>query len=565
MARPEQTYPQVEPGAAGLLNVGAVTVPSRTAVRRALDVARRRNAGLVVVGTRHVLRADLARAAALDMSELEAAALARPLPVVDVRTSEVEVRRRLGAGASLVVVRRGGRVVGGVERVATPRDADDAATVRLPIALPPAMAETLATVGEIAAARAARAFVVGGLVRDVLLGRAPARDIDVVIEGDGLAVARDLAARSGRRLVEHARFLTASVAGDGKPSDAVGRVDVATARLERYEARGALPRVRAAGIVDDLGRRDFSVNAMALELGAGGFRLLDPFGGRGDLVARRVRVLHPLSFVDDPTRMFRAARYAARLGFQIDAWSLRAQRLALSLVPYPRLSGQRIVAEIELIMSEPTSGGALTRLGANGVFHLLDPRFRFTRATARRVDDVAATLTWCERHGLDVRPVELALAALLADQTAAVTAAALQRLALAGEPLARITAAIALDSHAIAPARVGAESARAAALRDRTGLELAWLRLVGDAAVRDVLDWYVGAGRTVVAALRGEDVIALGVPRGPAVARTLGRLRDARLDGLVRSAEEERAYVRALLADGSEVPSSEGVHTRGEG
>src|SRR5262249_47933574 len=143
-------------------------------------------------------------------------------------------------------------------------------------------------------------------------GSAAARDLDVVVEGDGLAVARALATAlvASGGLVEHSRFLTASLAVPDH-----GRVDIATARSERYETRGALPRVMPASIGEDLGRRDFTLNAMAVELASGRLAVLDPFGGRGALARRHVTILHPLSFVEDPTRIFRAARYAARLGF----------------------------------------------------------------------------------------------------------------------------------------------------------------------------------------------------------------------------------------------------------
>src|SRR5947208_468905 len=161
------------------------------------------------------------------------------------------------------------------------------------------------------------------MVRDVWR-EAPVsrRDLDLVVEGDGPAVARRLAQELGGTLREHERFLTASVETPG-----AGRIDVATARTERYETRGALPRVMPAAIEEDLRRRDFSVNAMAIELASGAWGLLDPFGGREDLARRRLRVLHPLAYVEDPTRLFRAARHGARLGLTPDRATLAAQAL----------------------------------------------------------------------------------------------------------------------------------------------------------------------------------------------------------------------------------------------
>jgi tRNA nucleotidyltransferase (CCA-adding enzyme) len=324
-----------------------------------------------------------------------------------------------------------------------------------------------------------------------------------------------------------------------------------------------------ADILADLRRRDFTVNAMAIELGTGRFGLLDPLGGRADLAAHQLRVLHPLSFVEDPTRIFRAARYAARLGFSQDPWSSAAQRLALRLVPYSRLSGQRITAELERIAAESGAGVALELLGTGQAFRLLDPRYRFTRVTVTRLRGLGETLTWAAAHRVEARALELAVVALLADQPPAVRAASLRRLAFSGDTLARLERTVAAATVAAAALRgAGTASARARTLRRLHPLELAWLRLAGDARGRAAIGWFVEHGRGAIPSLRGEDVIALGVPRGPAVARTLERLTDARLDGAVRDAESERAYVRALVAAHAGSPAAEGREanhsTRGE-
>src|SRR5207245_10161228 len=136
-----------------------------------------------------------------------------------------------------------------------------------------------------------------------------------------------------------------------------------------------------AGIDQDLRPRDFTGNAMASELPSGAFGLLDPLGGRAALVRRRLRVLHPLSYVEDPTRVFRAARYATRFGFAQDAATARARALALRLVPYAALSGQRLAAELERILAEARAELTLSRLGTDGAFRLLDPPYPFPPPT----------------------------------------------------------------------------------------------------------------------------------------------------------------------------------------
>lgn len=540
MAKRAHAYPQVDPGAAGLVSRTVATAAATTRVGEGLRLARRRDAAALGIGAgRWVLREDLARAAALGLGDLPLADLARPLPTVRADESEIAVRRSLAGGAPLAVVHDGRRALGAVTARASAMPGP-ALAARFARALAPDVQALLGVVGTTAAARGATAYVVGGLVRDVLLDRPVARhDLDVVVEGDGLGVARALAERLGGTVVEHARFLTASTDAPG-----AGRIDVATARAERYEVPGALPRVVPATIAQDLVRRDFTVNAMAVELGSGAFTLLDPFGGRADLERRRLRVLHPLSFVEDPTRIFRAARYAARLGFTLEAGTARARALALRLVPYGALSGARLTNELARILADERPAVALRALGTAGAGRLLDPAYRFTATTARRIAALPEVLGWAREHALRVEPVELVLVALLADQRPAVAAAALRRLGLSGEPLTRVERALASPP---APPAPGRASERATALRARGDLALAWLRLAGDAAARAEAAWFVAAARDVEPALRGNDLLALGVPRGPRVAAARDALRAARLDGAVRDREGEIEYVRDWL------------------
>lgn len=536
------SYPQVETGAAGLVDATLASVPASISVADALAVARRRNVQGLVAGDAFILRDDLTCAAGLGLDGARAQALARPLPVVDSRASEVTVRRHRAAGAPLVVVRDGRRVMGGVTARASAGGAMSL-TERLARRLSAPTLAVLETAARVATQRGARAYLAGGVVRDALGGRSLASpDLDVVVEGDGPGVARALADALVAPLVEHARFLTATVG----PTSA-GPVDVATARSERYERRGALPRVMPSSIEQDLRRRDFTVNAMAVELASGSFGLLDRHGGRVDLAARRLKILHPASFVEDPTRIFRAARYAARLGLRVDPWTARCQAWALSLVPYPALSGARIVAELEHILREARPEAALVALGRAGAYRLVEPRYRFTRATRAAVLRLPATLAWVREHRLDVSAVDLLLVALLAAQERDTVTAALRRLDFSGEPLARIGRVVE-DRDALAPALAACSRAsdRARLLRGRSALALAWLWLSGDAAVRERLEWFRGAG-SARATLRGDDLIALGVPAGPRVTAALDALRDARLDGEVTARGEEEAFVRAWV------------------
>jgi tRNA nucleotidyltransferase (CCA-adding enzyme) len=546
MAKRAHAYPQVSLAATDLVDVAIAAAPAGVGVAEALVLARKRNAGLIVAGASYVLRDDLVRATSLGLGALRAAQIARPLPAVDSGAGEVRVRRLLATGAPLVVVRGPRGVTGAVSgRLAGLRLADASAAGRVGRGLPAHVRELLETIGRIAEEQDGRAYLVGGLVRDLWRGATPSRrDLDIVVEGDGPMLARRLAQALGGSVVEHRRFLTASV-----DTPTFGRIDVATSRSERYESPGALPRVLPAGIAEDLRRRDFTVNALAIELSSGDFGLIDPLGGRLDLARRRLRVLHPLSYVEDPTRIFRAARYAARLGLSPDGATTRAQALALRLVPYSALSGQRIAAELERILSESQAGTILLRLGRSGAFRLLDPGYRFTAASRHRLGALAEALAWARGRGLDVDAVGLTALAL-ADARPAAAAALFARLGFAGGPLAILERAHS-SSEALAArlAAAGAPSGRACELRGCAPIELVWLWLTGDREVRATVDWFAGLDPRVVS-LSGDDVVALGVPRGPAVARVLAEIRDARLDGRLASRAMEEAHVREWIAKG---------------
>lgn len=545
MAKRAHAYPQVTLAAVELVDTAVVSAPAGITAGEAVRLARKREAAVVACGEgSYALREDLARAVALGLGDVPARSLTRPLPVVARHAPELDVRRRLAEGAIAVVVGDGRTVAGAVARAPRPRTVSLAP--HLMRTMEPAGRELLTTAGRVADAVGARAFVAGGIVRDAWRAHAvAAHDLDVVVEGDGLAVARALASELGGGLVEHERFLTASVT-----TRADVRIDVVTARSERYESPGALPRVMPATIEQDLRRRDFAVNAMAASLG-GDCTLLDPLGGIADLSRRRLRVLHPLSFVEDPTRMMRGARYASRLEFNLDAWTVRCQALAVELAPYPALSGQRLTAELERVVADARPAVALTRLGRAGVFRIIDPRYRFGRRTARAVAAFDDTRGWTAVHGVATPPLPLALVALLTGQPRAVAGAFLERLAVRGEPLARLL-------HALGEDRGQPCFGRTTGHTDMTPLALASLYLTGDAGVRSRLTRDVAETRTEKGELRGDEVIELGVPRGPAVGAVLEEIRGRRRRGEIADRAAEIDYVRSWVSERNRDDDREG-------
>jgi tRNA nucleotidyltransferase (CCA-adding enzyme) len=561
MARAGHAYPQVEPGMAPLIDRRIIACAPGVSVSRALARARAATARVVVLGPgRAVRETELAQAVDWGLGRRLAREVAwRDLPTLPAGAGEVPARRRLLAGASLVLVREGRRVVGVVDAetvaVSTPelsvlgrldRPGDRESEARLWL---------LRVAGKLGEGSGAPTYAVGGFVRDLLLGAA-APDVDLVVEGDGVAFARRLAEEIGGTLLVHSSFGTASIeggrapAGAGRDGVALGRVDVASARRERYARAGSLPEVAPAGLLEDLRRRDFSVNAMAMTLAPDRFgQLVDPRGGQGDVRARRLRGLRPLAFVEDPTRIFRAARYAARLGLRPDAATLANIRLAVDHREYPALSGQRLWSEIELAAAEPRVWHVfelLVRWRATSIWNL-------DGASATRLGAVKRLARWAKTAGVAVDGAELALLALVTGRPASVVRRVLDRLALTGEPRARIEAAVRAAPLA---RRLGAPGLRPSAIDELLGpvpeaaLLGAWLR--AGARGRRRVQWYLARGRAVRPWLSGGDLLALGVPRGPRIGETLGRLRRLRLDGGTGSLAEERAVVKEWLTSGKE-------------
>jgi tRNA nucleotidyltransferase (CCA-adding enzyme) len=342
-------------------------------------------------------------------------------------------------------------------------------------------------------------YLVGGAVRDLLLGRGRA-DIDLVVEGDATA----LAERLGAEVVSHERFATAKVRLDGH------ELDIASARSESYPQPGALPVVEpAATLEEDLARRDFTINAMAISLN-GPERLIDPFEGQADLAAGRLRVLHPRSFLDDPTRAIRAARYAARFGFELEPETEALLRAA----DLTTVSADRRDAELMRLAGERRAPRGLGLLGEWGLVELREGG----EELAERVDEVLERPPWRDE----------------APRDAAVLAAALgpegEEGRLAGARPARPSAAVALAS--------GLEP-----------VELVLARALG----AEWLDRYVEEWRAVRLEIGGEDLLAAGIPRGPAVGRGLQAALRGKLDGEVDGRDHELEVALRAARSGDEV------------
>jgi len=251
--------------------------------------------------------------------------------------------------------------------------------LRDPSLLPSEKRNLLLEIANQAASMGMPCYVVGGFVRDLLLGQ-PINDFDIVVEGDAIKLGKSLVEKYGGKLTLHYKFHTAVWKMPTTFNVERSTLDLITARSETYSHPGALPTVTPSTIEEDLRRRDFTINAMAIRLDGDHFgELLDPLNGQADLEKKIVRVLHPRSFIDDPTRIFRAIRYEQRYSFALQLSTLRqAQGSAFNFQPstFNSLSGERIRHEFDLIFAEKNSAAMLARLDELGVFEALNlPKF----------------------------------------------------------------------------------------------------------------------------------------------------------------------------------------------
>ena len=408
----------------------------------------------------------------------------------------------------------------------------------LEAALPPDQWARLRQVQQIAAELGAPTYLVGGVARDLVLGRRPG-DLDLVVQARsdsddraGPRLAQALARQQGGAVTVHPAFGTATWLDPlGVP------IDFATARTETYARPAALPAVTpATSILADLSRRDFTFNAMAIRLDGELFGdILDPFQGQDDLAARQVRVLHAQSFQDDPTRLFRGVRYEQRFGFQLARETLAQVPAALAAIP--DLSGERARHELELAVAEPNALALLARLNALGALAAIHPALCWGDARALRAAAIPTLPVddWHLAGPLD--PLGLYLPLLLDGAAPDHARAALARLDANGRLVEAVSAALDLRltsgsaSEVVAQLDPLSEAAVAAAYVLRR-------------ANQALLHAYLSRWRFVRAALTGDDLMALGLKPGPDFRRWLWGLRVARLDGAVADRAGELALVR---------------------
>ena len=421
--------------------------------------------------------------------------------------------------------------------------------------LPNKLARLLRRLGRLADAEGIGLYLVGGVVRDLLLKR-NVWDLDLTVEGNGVSFARLVAKRFGAGLALFERFATARLVFPGGI-----KVDIASTRRESYADPAALPDVVTASLDEDLCRRDFTVNAMAVALNKSRWGALrDPYGGRRDLRSKRLRVLHHRSFVDDPTRIFRAIRFAERFGFRLEAKTARLLAEAAHTNLIARLSGPRLANEIFALMKEQRPEEAIRRLRRLRLLRFVHPHLVIRQRSERLIAVLPTAIRWWERRcpQLLLDRTMLRVMTLLSYAAPATICGSIERLQLSSEQARTLEYAGEQTSCAAALLSSQAAMQPSAIYRILSPLPNEALVLVlakalvsgrraGRARLSRRLNRFVMRDRHITTTINGHNLKELGLRPGPHFRTILNQLLDERLDGRISAAAQERERASALV------------------
>jgi tRNA nucleotidyltransferase (CCA-adding enzyme) len=399
--------------------------------------------------------------------------------------------------------------------------------------LPAEMQEILSIAGQVAGEQQHKLYMVGGIVRDLLLGRS-SLDLDLVVEGDAIEISRHFAEKVKGKVTFHTRFLTATVKWEG------WSVDFATARSETYSKPGALPAVEAGDIITDLSRRDFTMNSLAVDISSG--ELLDPYNGMKDIEKRLVRVLHEKSFIDDATRIWRAIRYEQRLDFTLEPDTLRLLKRDLNMLE--TISRDRIRHELELVLKEEFPEKAIRRARNLGVLEKLHPSLQGDN--------------WLTEKFMKAREVvspnspstELYLTLLAYRLNKDETEEFISRLGLRKLQTRTLRDACLVKSRIY---KISESELKPGEIYNLLhGLHhtaLIAASIADSPEIEKNITVYLDKLRYVRTALTGKDLEEMGIKPGPRMKEILGKLLQARLDGQVTDRQDEIEMVDSISQD----------------
>jgi len=417
---------------------------------------------------------------------------------------------------------------------------------------PPEVYNLLKFSGEVAEGLGFNAYLVGGSVRDLLRGEENL-DIDIVIEGDGIVFAKALGEKLNASVKSHQRFNTAQVI-TGKL-----KLDVATARTEYYESPAALPKVETSSIKKDLYRRDFTINTLAIKLNPKDFGLLiDFFGSQRDLKEKTIRVLHNLSFIEDPTRAFRAIRFSERFGFKISKHAENLIKSTVKMNLFEKLSGPRLYEELLLLFNETEPGRALKKLSDLGLLKVIHPALTFNEEIEETLKSLHETVSWFNLLFLEEKTDRgvLYLMALLSELKEEEAEAAAERLSPPPKIKDMIDKGIS-KAREVAKRLPSEDPVETYNLLRKLRLEtiLLAMALSKDRLKQKVISRYLTELRKIEPILKGEDLKKIGVKPGPVYSRILKELLEEKLRGHLKSREDEERFVRRITNKLSEMQS----------
>lgn len=410
--------------------------------------------------------------------------------------------------------------------------------------------QLLISIGHVGSITGCKAFAVGGFVRDLLLGRSNL-DIDIVIEGDGISFAQsfaeyyELSSKQSAKVKAHQRFGTAVVI----MPDGI-KIDFATARKETYVKPGSLPYVSNGSIDDDLYRRDFTINAMAINLSEKAFgELVDIYNGFSDLENRSIRVIHKLSFIDDPTRIFRAIRFEQRYGFIIEPHTESLARRAISMGSLKTITIQRLRNEILLILKEDEPLPALHRMENFGLLGYISPSLCISDDLFLKVKE---SIEWWNSESSDYHevadPVLLNLMALLDQFSVSETDNISRSLLMVNRYSETLTAS--KDKLLIAMKNLEEKGSLPSGVYDSLrGFSLELLLFArskfDDASLKDRISNYLTRLRKIKPLVNGSDLHKLGYPEGPLYSQILSESFALQLDGVIKNKTEAIKLIKS--------------------
>lgn len=409
---------------------------------------------------------------------------------------------------------------------------------------PPEVYDLLKLSGEVAEELGFGAYIVGGSVRDLLRGESNL-DIDIVIEGDGISFARAFGERLRAKVRTHQKFATAQIITDKM------KLDVATARTEYYESPAALPKVETSSIKKDLYRRDFTINTLAIKLNPRDFGfLIDFFGGQRDLREKAIRVLHNLSFVEDPTRAFRAVRFSERFGFKISRHTENLIKSAIEMNLFNMLSGPRLYEELRLAFHETEPIKTLRKLSDMGLLKVINPSLVFTIELETTLKAMQETLSWFNLLFLEEKTDKgvLYLMALLAGLKEEDIKAVVDRLAPPPKVREVILQGIPLAKDILRKFPTG-DPVEIHKLLSNLKLEvvLVLMALSKDREKQKMISHYLTELRNVKTIFKGEDLKRMGIHPGPVYSKILTKLLEEKLRGNLKTREDEEKFVKEFV------------------